>query len=99
MKDPEKTVLKKVEPKNSPAAARSQRIGWTDNHPKRAGPAFAGFNLFEMESIEKLRTGPSNARLVMAHSDSQSNAIIAADKRNSAILGTSTLAISASAIA
>lgn len=98
VKDPERPVHKKVEPKNSPVAATNQRVGWTDNHTKRAGTVFIGFNLFEITPMERLRDWFSNARLVIAHSVSQSTAIVAANKRNSATLGTSTLAIKASEI-
>ena len=94
--DPDKTVLKKVEPKNSPAANSNQRVGCTFSQSPRAGNSFDG-HLFEAAVSSEIQgKEPLNARPVMAHSKDQSTAITAANNRSKATFGTSTLEISAS---
>ena len=88
--DPERTVLKSVDPKNNPAARRNQRVGWTFSHLVMANTILDGFNFSVTTLIEIEGTGPCNALLLIAHSMDQRAAIIPAKARSKATFGTST---------
>jgi len=95
---PERTVLKRVEPKNKPAANTNQRVGWTFNQAARPEAVLEGVNFPAILVIVKEEKPASNARLLIAHSVIQSIAINPANPRSNATLGTSTYAIWASEI-
>jgi len=88
-KDPDKMVLKNVEPKKSPAANNNHRVGWTLSHAPRAGMNLNDWKLPADPRIVSLVIDDSNIRLLIAHSKDQSRVINPANERSNATFGTS----------
>ena len=99
LKDPDKAVLRKVEPKISPAANRNHRVGWTFSQAVRLDTTFEGRSSPARVLMEIVGKEPRKVWPMMARSDSQSRAISPAKVRSSATFGTSIYPITASEIA
>ena len=86
--DPDRIVLKMVEPKNRPAVSRNHRVGWTFNQSLKASTIGRGFRANVWIEIDGKKLW--NAQLVIAHSTAQIKAISPASVRNRATFGIST---------